>query len=109
MAWGGNDYGQADVPPTLAAAVGIAGGGYHSLALLDPGVGPLLLYPALTGGNFAVHAWTFLRKTYSLEFNESVDQSNWTPLLTFPGLGAMRKYTDTNANRPRGFYRMRVQ
>lgn len=32
-AWGNNDYGQANPPPTLTNVVAIAAGGYHSLAL----------------------------------------------------------------------------
>lgn len=33
VAWGGNEYGQASIPPNLTGAVAIAAGGYHSLAV----------------------------------------------------------------------------
>jgi hypothetical protein len=37
LAWGRNDYGQADVPPGLSNVVGVAAGGEHSLALQGNG------------------------------------------------------------------------
>jgi hypothetical protein len=37
VAWGWNDYGQADVPPGLSKVVAVAGGDAHSLALQSNG------------------------------------------------------------------------
>src|SRR5207244_1535234 len=37
VAWGHNLYGQTSVPPGLSNVVGIAAGGYHSLALRSDG------------------------------------------------------------------------
>jgi len=109
VAWGGDSYGQSDVPPTLGNVVGIVAGGYHTLALMDEGVAPRLVNPAFTGGNFTVSVWTFLRKNYSFEFNKSMTQTNWRALSLIPGTGAMKTLTDTNVNRAKGFYRIRVQ
>jgi alpha-tubulin suppressor-like RCC1 family protein len=107
-AWGDDSYGQTDVPPTLPETVAILAGGYHSLALFDSGIAPLLWKPNLGKNSFSLLSWTFLRKSYSLEFKNSLTQSNWTSLPDITGHGTMTTFPDTNAQTSQRFFRVRV-
>jgi alpha-tubulin suppressor-like RCC1 family protein len=109
VAWGGDSYDQTNVPTGLPDVVAIAAGGYHSLALLDTGSTPRLSAPAHRGSTFSLSLWTFLRKSYSLEFKNSLAETNWTMRFVLPGDGTRRTLSDTNADGRQRFYRVRVQ
>ena len=52
VAWGDNYYGQCDVPAGLTGVTAIAGGCYHSLALLTPNTPPGQNVSVLVGGAY---------------------------------------------------------
>ena len=87
---------------------GLAAGGEHTLLLFE-GPAPLarLLSPVWRGGRFKVWQQTLLRKGYALEFASSLRQTNWTPLPTVPGNGALKMLYDPVATSSPCFYRAR--
>jgi hypothetical protein len=107
-AWGADWNGQCDVPVGLFPAVGIAGGNNHTVLLLEGATPvPQMLNPTRTGGQFGVLLQTLNRKSYALEYNDSLVSTNWTTLYTNTGNGALRVLTDPAATGKQRFYRMR--
>ena len=102
VAWGANWNGQCNPPAGLSNVVAVAAGAYHSLLL-----GPRLLAPARQANSFSLLAQTFYRKSYVLQFKNSLADANWTPLPAMPGNGGLLMLTDTNATAPHRFYRVR--
>lgn len=108
VAWGANWTGQCDLPPGLPGVVGIAAGAQHTLLLADATTPlPRLLNPAWQPGRFSAAFQTLNRRTYVLEFKNSVVETNWTALPPVPGNGSLRLLADPNAAAPQRFYRVR--
>jgi hypothetical protein len=108
-AWGANWSGQCDLPPTLPPAVGVAGGGYHTVVLLEesPPVPPRLLNPARSGSQFSALVQTLNRRTNALEYADSLPPTNWMGVRTNAGNGGLQVLTDSTATGPQRFYRLR--
>jgi hypothetical protein len=108
IAWGANGNQQCQLPAGLPPAVGIAAGSYHTLVLLEGVVpAPRLLNPAFKGGRFSALVQSLNRKTYALEFKDSLITTNWTAGPGVPGNGALRLLTDPTATGTQRFYRAR--
>jgi hypothetical protein len=108
VAWGANWNGQCSLPPTLSDVVGIGAGESHSLALVAGSLPvPRLLSPAWQTGRFSVLLQTLHRKYYALEYKDSASATNWSPLSTNLGNGALRLLSDPAAAVPQRFYRLR--
>jgi hypothetical protein len=107
-AWGADWNGQCDIPLGLHPAVGVAAGSYHTVLLLE-GVTPVprLMLPVRKDGRFNVRLQTLNRKSYALEYKDSLTATNWTTLSTNAGNGALRILTDPTATATQRFYRMR--
>jgi alpha-tubulin suppressor-like RCC1 family protein len=108
IAWGANWNGQCDIPLGLVAAVGIAAGSYHTVVLLE-GVTPVprLMNPVRNGDGFSVLLQTLNRRSYTLEYKDSLAETNWTILSTNAGNGALKTLADPSAVAPQRFYRSR--
>ena len=86
----------------------MAAGASHSLLLLDNTLlTPRLLAPSKQANSFSLLAQTFNRKSYVLEFKNSLADMNWIPLPAVPGNGGLLMLTDPNATMPQRFYRVR--
>ena len=108
VAWGANWNGQCDLPTTTLNALGIAAGSRHSLVLVDDGAFvPRLFRPAWRGNRFSTLAQTLNRKNYSLEYRNSLPETNWTALPAVKGNGAIKILSDTEATSAQRFYRIR--
>ncbi len=70
---------------------------------------PALLEPSLSSTVFNAALPTDLGRTYFLEFKNSLNESNWSPLLSLPGDGTVKSLADPEANPPQRFYRVRVE
>jgi hypothetical protein len=108
----GSDYeGQLQVRADLTNVVQIAGGYYHSLALVVDGrLAPelRLTNPSLEGHSFRVCASTARGQSYRLEFKDSLSGNWWTPLPPLPGDGRIRELTDPTVPGTSRFYRARL-
>ena len=62
--------------------------------------------PARKGGCFSALAQTLNRKSYVLDYRDSLAATNWTALTTNTGNGALRLLVDPTATAPERFYRM---
>ena len=112
VAWGDNSDGQSDVPAGLTNVVAVAGGYYHSLALV--GNGPPVLFahaftPARNQGIFSSSIQTERGKHYLMQFTDSISNPTWNFLPPRLGDGTMTTLTDSAANSLRRFYRVSVQ
>ncbi len=107
-AWGANWSGQCAVPPGLYPSVGVAAGSYHTVLLLE-GVLPVpqLMLPARKDGRFSTRVQTLNRRSYALEYQDSLAATNWTALSTNTGHGALMILSDPTATASQRFYRMR--
>jgi hypothetical protein len=68
---------------------------------------PRLVAPRLQQGQFSVQAQTLQGYQYTLEYQNSLSGTNWTPVVTIPGDGTLKTLTDTSAPRLQRFYRVR--
>jgi len=74
------------------------------------GVLPIRLSaPVQTTESFRVSVQTVAGANYLLEYQSSLNQTNWTALLPVRGTGGVLTLRDTNRSGPRRFYRIRVQ
>jgi hypothetical protein len=96
------------LPPTLSDVVGIGASESHSLALVAGSLPvPRLLSPTWQTGRFSVLLQTLHRKHYALECQNSASATNWSPLPTNLGNGALRLLSDPAATAAQRFYRLR--
>ncbi|MEK7686161.1 MAG: RCC1 domain-containing protein [Verrucomicrobiota bacterium] len=112
VAWGDNFNGQINVPPGLANVHAIAAGGGTCFALVSDGstLSSLQVFdPALAQNIFSMSLTASRGRSYRPEFTDSVVKPNWTMLPPVPGNGTIRTLTDSPANVPQRFYRVRQQ
>jgi hypothetical protein len=108
VAWGADWNGQCDIPPDILPAAGVAAGSYHTVALIESATPPpRLLNPARNGNCFSALLQTLNRKSYALEYKDSLNAASWTALSTNAGNGALITVADPSAAAPRRFYRTR--
>jgi len=107
-AWGNTWNGQCSLPSNLTNVVGVAAGAEHTL-LLAAGSRPTLqlINPVRTPGAFSVLLQTSCRKHYALEYKDSLTATNWIPVTTSAGNGALELFTDGAATAPQRYYRLR--
>ena len=109
LAWGYSIYGQTNVPAGLTKVTAIAAGDHHSLALV--GSGPLpqlaLLHPVVNSAGFSVSVPSQNGRVYRLEYKDSLDEPNWTPLPLVAGTGSTLALSDPAPVSPARFYRVR--
>ncbi|HOX56130.1 MAG TPA: family 10 glycosylhydrolase [Verrucomicrobiota bacterium] len=108
VAWGANWSGQAAVSSGLPPAANIAAGAYHTVVLMQGYLPvPLLLNPARDGTRFSTLVQTLVRKSYALQYKESLTATTWTDVCTRPGNGGLQILTDPAATGTQRYYRMR--
>ena len=108
VAWGANWNGQCELPSDLSDVNGLGAGKYHSVALMASSIPvPQLLSPVRQGTHFSVLAQTLNRRTYALEYKETLDATNWNMAATNSGNGSLRQLLDAAATASQRFYRMR--
>jgi alpha-tubulin suppressor-like RCC1 family protein len=105
--WGEDTQGQYDLPP-FGSYVAVAAGRRHSLALFENGpFQPRLFNAKRSGSSFSARVQTRARKYYSLEYKNSLNDSNWSSLGTNHGNGALLMLVDPGATTRQRFYRVR--
>jgi hypothetical protein len=108
LGWGDNSQGQYNLFAGLSDIVAIAAGERHSLALFENGAfQPRLFNVNLSGARFKARVQSRARKTYALEYQNSLTATNWTALTTNRGNGALLLFTDPGASPTQRFYRVR--
>ena len=108
VTWGADWNGQCSLPSNLSDVIAVGGGDNHSLALVAGGApGRGLLNPWRQAGRFSALIQSLNRKSYALEYKNSVSASNWTATGTNSGNGALRVLTDPAATGAQRFYRVR--
>jgi hypothetical protein len=70
---------------------------------------PTITNPKLTGTTFTLSVSTQTGFNYVLEFKNSLNDSNWTPIQTNNGNGGLIALTNTGVYGPSRFYHIRVQ
>jgi hypothetical protein len=68
---------------------------------------PWLMNPVRKDDCFSVLLQTLNRKSYALEYKDSLAQTNWSVLSTNAGNGSLRMLADPSAVAPQRFYRTR--
>jgi hypothetical protein len=68
---------------------------------------PAIVNPAITGGNFQFSVQTQEGIQYVVEFSDSLNSPNWTPLETIEGDGTLRDAVDLLPQTGTRFYRVR--
>ena len=107
-AWGANWNGQCNLASTPANVVGLAAGEEHSLLLSTCRLPtPELLNPVRTPRTFSFLIQTLDRKHYALDFKDSLLATNWSPVSTNAGNGALELLTDRAAATTQRYYRVR--
>jgi hypothetical protein len=109
VAWGGNYWGQTNVPVGLSNVVAIAAGGDHSMALI--GTGPPVVQVSLAAPSFqsngvAIPLPTQSGRVYSLQYRNSLMESDWTALPLVAGNGHVEVLVDPTATNSQRFYRV---
>ncbi len=105
--WGDDTQGQYDLPP-FGNFVAVAAGRRHSLALFENGAfQPRLFNAKRSGSQFKVRVQTRTRKSYALEYNNTLANPGWTTAWTNRGSGGLLMLVDTNATADQRFYRVR--
>jgi N-acetyl-anhydromuramyl-L-alanine amidase AmpD len=106
-AWGENWNGQCNLPQGMAAASGIAAGEAHTIVLLADAM-PVarLLNPVRKAGRFSAVIQTVSRRSYALQYKNSLGGTNWTAVMTTAGNGTLRVLSDPAATAAQRFYRM---
>ena len=109
VSWGFNNYGQTNVPSGLTNVIAIAGGEDDSLALIGNGP-PVLQVPLInligTTNQFSVSLPTQSGRVYSLQYKNSLADSNWLALPLTAGNGNTVILTDLGATNSQRFYRV---
>ena len=110
VSWGMNIYGQTNVPSGLTNVIAIAAGEYDSVALIGNGPPMLqipLINPAYNTNCFIVSLPTLSGRVYSLQYKNSLTETNWIASPLNAGNGKTIIVTDTNATNLQRFYRVR--
>jgi hypothetical protein len=69
---------------------------------------PRITQPVYDGNTFKVSVLTIARKTYALEFKDSLAEFQWTALSPVVGNGNSITFTNLDITVPQRFYRVRV-
>ncbi|MSU60068.1 MAG: hypothetical protein EXS35_18175 [Pedosphaera sp.] len=107
--WGASIDGQAGFPPGISNVIALAAGYAHTILVLDSGAlpAPRWLGLSLNAGKFGGFVPSFQRKSYVLEFKNSLADPNWTTITTATGNGALLRLADPVATGPARYYRVR--
>jgi alpha-tubulin suppressor-like RCC1 family protein len=100
----------SNAPAGVFNVVAIAAGGTNNFALLSSGppvVQVLLSSPVTVTNGFAVEIPTQSGRVYSLEYKDSLAETNWKPLPLVAGNGNLRTLTDPTGTGALRFYRVR--
>ena len=93
-------FGQNVAPSGLTNVAQIAGGWYHSLALVDNGppvLGVRLANPVRDMNGFHVMLPTRSGRVYRLEYKNSLTDRNWTTLPLAAGVAGTMELSDPKA------------
>jgi Regulator of chromosome condensation (RCC1) repeat len=107
VSWGMNIYGQTNVPSGLTNVIAIAAGEYDSVALI--GNGPpvaqiALANPTYNTNSFSISVPSQSGRVYSLQYKNSLTDTNWIALPLNAGNGTNIIVTDKSATNSQRFY-----
>ncbi len=109
VSWGSSTFGPTNVPSGLTNVIAIAAGEYDSLALIGTGPPALqvpLINPACNTNRFSVSLPTQSGRVYSLQYKNTLMDTNWIALPLNAGNGKTLIVTDTSATNSQRFYRV---
>jgi hypothetical protein len=92
-----------------AVVTNIAGSVTSVLATLSVLAPPTMTNQILVGHNFSVLVSTALGANYTLQYKNTLADTDWEDAETLPGTGSAITLTDGTATNPARFYRVRVQ
>jgi alpha-tubulin suppressor-like RCC1 family protein len=110
-AWGSNTYGESNVPAGLTNVAAVAAEASHNLVLVSDGPpiqSVLTINPIYSNDGFSLAVPSQSGRVFSLEYKDSLAESDWSYLPLVAGTGKMITLTDPNAtNSTQRFYRVR--
>lgn len=110
VGWGYNGDGQTNVPAGTSAVEALAAGVAMSLALVGRGPPPAFVsanQPSLEHGGFSVTALSTRGRRYRLELKNSLSDVSWGATAPAAGDDTAIPLTDSSAELPMRFYRVR--
>ncbi len=108
-AYGGNESGQCNVPPTLSTVQQVAAGWNYSLALTGSASALVATYPRWSPTGFSVSVQTVNGNTYALQYEDSLTDAGWTTMPQVSGTGGVITLNGPLGPNGHRFYRVEQQ
>ena len=100
----------ANAGPYVVVVTNFAGSITSAVATLSLSTGPVvILWPNLAGSNLVFYFATDLGRTYSVQYEDSLDDTNWQTAQTIPGDGATNTFVAPVSDAVQRFFRLSVQ
>ena len=106
-----NNVGPGDVGPYDVIVTNFAGSVTSTVAMLSlPASGSVvILWPNLAGTNLVFYFATDAGKSYTIQYKDSLDDTNWQSAQTIPGDGTTNTYFAPVSDAEQRFFRLSVQ
>jgi PKD repeat protein len=102
--------GPANVGPYDVIVTNFAGSVTSSVALLSLASSPVvILWPNLAGTNLVFYFATDAGKSYTIQYKDSLDATNWQTAQTIPGDGSTNTFVAPVSDALQRFFRLSVQ
>jgi hypothetical protein len=108
-AYGGNESGQCNVPPSLSNVQQVAAGWNYSLALTGAASTLLATNPRWSPTGFSVSVQTVSGRGYALQYKDSLTGTSWTTMPPVAGTGGVITLTGPLGPNGHRFYRIEQQ
>jgi PKD repeat protein len=102
--------GLANVGPYDVIVTNFAGSVTSTVAMLSLASNPVvILWPNLAGTNLVFYFATDAGKSYTVQYKDSLDDTNWQSVQTIPGDGNTNTFTAPVSDAVQRFFRLSVQ
>jgi PKD repeat protein len=105
-----NNAGLANVGPYDVLVTNFAGSLTSSVAMLSLASAPVvILWPNLADTNLVFYFATDIGKSYTIQYKDSLDDTNWQTAQTVPGDGTTNTFAAPVSDAEQRFFRLSVQ
>ena len=105
-----NNVGLADVGPYDVIVTNLAGSVTSTVATLSLASEPVvILWPNLAGTNLVFYFATEAGKSYTIQYKDSLDDTNWQAAQTIPGDGTTNTFVAPVSDALQRFFRLSAQ